>query len=118
MDERRLLIAVALSLLVLAGYQMLFPPAPPSARPTPAPPTASAPAASPIPPVATPTPPASARKRPGAAASAAPIARVVDERERRVEVTGPDLVVAFSNRGARLLSWQLLGFRDARGRPE
>jgi len=118
MDERRLLIAVALSLLVLAGYQMLFPPAPPSARPTPAPPTASAPAASPIPPVATPTPPARARKRPGAAASAAPIARVVDERERRVEVTGPDLVVAFSNRGARLLSWQLLGFRDARGRPE
>jgi YidC/Oxa1 family membrane protein insertase len=43
---------------------------------------------------------------------------VADEKERRVEVSGRDLTAAFSNRGARLLSWQLLGFLDARGRPE
>src|SRR6202008_3793492 len=44
--------------------------------------------------------------------------RISDDQERRVEAAGPDLVVAFSNRGARLLAWQLQSFRDARGRPE
>jgi YidC/Oxa1 family membrane protein insertase len=43
---------------------------------------------------------------------------VAEERERRVEANGPDLAAAFSNRGARLLSWQLQAFRDGRGRPE
>jgi YidC/Oxa1 family membrane protein insertase len=43
---------------------------------------------------------------------------VRDERERRVEVAGSDLRVAFTNRGARLLSWRLTRFKDARGNPE
>jgi YidC/Oxa1 family membrane protein insertase len=38
--------------------------------------------------------------------------------ERRVELTSRDLTIAFTNRGARLLSWQLNRFPDARGRPE
>lgn len=47
-----------------------------------------------------------------------PSARVVDERERRVEVTAPDYTIAFTNRGARLVSWTLVRHVDRRGRPE
>jgi YidC/Oxa1 family membrane protein insertase len=35
-----------------------------------------------------------------------------------VEVVGPDFTVAFSNRGARLVSWTLARYRDPRGAPE
>jgi YidC/Oxa1 family membrane protein insertase len=45
-------------------------------------------------------------------------AAVVDPRERRVEVVSPDFTVAFTNRGARLVSWTLSRYRDARGAPE
>jgi YidC/Oxa1 family membrane protein insertase len=118
MEERRLLLAVALSLLALTAYQLLHQvlfPAPPVRRPSPAPvaagpATADAPAASPV---APPTP-----GTPAPAPTPAPVATVADERERRVEVHGADFVVAFTNRGARLLSWTLTGFRDPRGRPE
>jgi YidC/Oxa1 family membrane protein insertase len=41
-----------------------------------------------------------------------------DTLERRIEVAAPGYAVAFSNRGARLLSWTLAEYRDARGRPE
>ena len=47
-----------------------------------------------------------------------PCPRVADARERRVEVQGEDATLAFTNRGARLVSWQLERYRDARGRPE
>lgn len=120
MEERRLLVAVALSLLVLAGYQMLFspPPAPrpsPAARSSPVPaPASPGPAASVATPTPTPAPVVAASSSP----PPAPVAAIGDDRERRVEVIGSDLTAAFSNRGARLLSWQLHGFLDARGRPE
>lgn len=113
MDERRLLLAVALSLLVLTAYQMLFSPAPPAARPRPASP------AGPAAPAATaPAPPATPAAGIASPPAPPPVARVTDERDRRVEVTGPDLTVAFSSRGARLLSWEVHAFRDERGRPE
>lgn len=111
MEERRLLVAVALSLLVLTAYSLLF--APPKRAPapaaTPAPREAARPAAeaSPIP-AAPPVP-----------ASPAPPARVVlDAKEKRIEVGAPDYSVAFTNKGARLLSWTLARYRDARGQPE
>ncbi len=107
MEERRLLLAIALSLLVVTGYQVLFVPRP-APRPSPAPgaalPEAPPPTAAPAP-AAT---PAAARLEPARADSA----------ERRVEVTSRELTVAFSNRGARLVSFRLNGFSDARGRPE
>jgi YidC/Oxa1 family membrane protein insertase len=56
--------------------------------------------------------------RPSPAPTPAPVPLVADERERRVEVRGPDVTAAFSNRGARLVSWQLERYRDGRGRPE
>jgi len=111
MDERRLLLAVALSLLVLTAYSLLFPAAPP--QPQPPVPVAGQPLATPAPAEAA----APAAASPGAP-SAAPVPAVADERERRVEVTGSDFTVAFSNRGARLVSWTLGRYKDARGAPE
>ena len=127
MEERRLLIAVALSLLVLTAYQFLFPTPPPVRRPaatantTPGTPTASDRA--PQPGRASPGRTASAGPTPGARAAVAPTpappaVQIADERERRVEVQGDEVAVAFSNRGGRLVSWQLKRYRDAKGRPE
>jgi YidC/Oxa1 family membrane protein insertase len=111
MEERRLLLAVALSLLVLTAYSLLFAPAPPPAS-SPAPSAAAA--ASPAPtgaPSAT-AGPAEAPETP------TPAPAVADEQERRVEVQADEYTVAFTNRGARLVSWTLSRYRDARGRPE
>lgn len=118
-EERRLLLAIALSLLAVTAYQLFFMPRPaeraavattPSASPgaTPAPGTASA-----RPDVATPPP-----ALPASAGAAAAVAARQDDEERRVEVVGRDITLAFTNRGARLLSWRLAGFSDERGRPE
>ena len=113
MEERRLLLAVALSLLVLTGYQLLFPPAPPAPARSPAP-MASAPGS----PAPTPAPPGLVAGSPSPSPSAAPVAAVTDDREKRVEMEFPGHALAFSNRGARLVSWRLLDFKDARGNPE
>jgi YidC/Oxa1 family membrane protein insertase len=108
MEERRLLLAVALSLLVLTAYQLLFAPPPPPPRPAeqavrPAAPSPAAPESA---------PPAAPRP------VATPVPTVADARERRVEVQGEDATLAFTNRGARLVSWRLERHRDRRGRPE
>ena len=117
MEERRLLLAVALSLLVLTGYQLFFSPAP-RPRPSPVPSAAGvSPGAAPVTPApeaATPAP----RSSPAPSPTAVAVAPVADERERRIEVQGPDLQVAFANKGARLVSWRLEHYRDGRGRPE
>jgi YidC/Oxa1 family membrane protein insertase len=110
MEERRLLLAVALSLLVLTAYQMLFPQAPARPLATPAPPAAGA-ARPPEAPLATPAPPP-------VVPEPATAPRIADPEERRIEVETQDLAIAFTNRGARLLSWRLRQYRDARGRPE
>jgi YidC/Oxa1 family membrane protein insertase len=116
MEERRLLLAVALSLLVLTAYQFLFPTAPAPRRPATGP--SAAPSAAPSVP-ARPTPAGAGAAGVTARPTAAPpVAEVADERERRVELQGEHVTVAFSNRGARLVSWQLKRFRDAKGRPE
>src|SRR5207245_2179616 len=100
MEEKRLLLAVALSLLVLTAYQLLFAP-PPKPRPSPMP------AASVAPSLPAPSPSLVRGRRPGTASPgpARLAAQVADDKERRVEVQTPDVAVAFSNRGARLLSW-------------
>jgi YidC/Oxa1 family membrane protein insertase len=110
MEERRLLLAVALSLLVLTAYSLLFAPAPPApgAAPAPSPTTAAAPPR----PAAAPAPVAAP------AEAAASVPTVADERERRVEVMAPEYALAFTNRGARLVSWTLARQLDERGRPE
>ncbi len=117
MDERRLLLAVALSLVVLTAYSLLFAPAPPPPAPaaTPKPPTAAGPSPGVV---ATPAPQAEKPPATARAESSATIPEVADERERRVEVAAPTYSVAFTNRGARLVSWALTRHLDARGRPE
>jgi len=115
MDERRLLVAVALSLLVLTAYSMLFTP-PPAAPPSPAVPATAAPAASPA--ASVPRESAAREAAPVAAPPSAPAAAVADARERGVEVVAPDFRIAFTNRGARPVSWKLLRYRDATGGPE
>jgi YidC/Oxa1 family membrane protein insertase len=113
MEERRLLLAVALSLLVLTAYSLLFAPAPPPLAPpapSPSPTAVAAPAAAST---------AAASPVPAEAPTAkAPAPVQADERERRVEVQAADYAVAFTNRGARLVSWTLARYRDARGKPE
>jgi len=114
MDERRLLVALALSLLLLTAYSYLFPPtrrAPEAGSPRPV--AALSPPEGP-PAGASAPPPSLPRSAPTAVAAPA----TADENERRVEVTSRDLSVAFTNRGARLLSWKLLHFADARGEAE
>jgi YidC/Oxa1 family membrane protein insertase len=112
MEERRLLLAVALSLLVLTAYSLLFAPAPRPAAPVHTPvPTAGATPSLAEPPVTAPAPAAPEAPRPAAPALA-------DEKERRVEVMAPGFSVAFTNRGARLVSWTLARHLDGRGRPE
>jgi YidC/Oxa1 family membrane protein insertase len=110
MEERRLLVAVALSLLVLTAYSLLFAPAPPPPEPAPA---------STVAPARQQPVPAEAQAAAVPAAprgTAAPV--VADERERRVEALAPDFTVAFTNRGARPVSWTLGRYRDSRDRPE
>jgi YidC/Oxa1 family membrane protein insertase len=111
MEERRLLLAVALSLLVLTAYSLLFappPPSPPSAAASASPQSAVVAATAP-----TPGPAVAPEARPSSAAAV-----VADERESRVEVVAPEYVVAFTNRGARPVSWKLARYRDHRGNPE
>ncbi|HZM69730.1 MAG TPA: membrane protein insertase YidC [Candidatus Cryosericum sp.] len=118
MEERRLLIAVALSLLVLTAYQFLFPTAPAPRRPLPTAsgaPTSGSPGAERSP---APGPSARVTASPAASPTSASVTPVADALERRVEAQGEEVAVAFSNRGARLVSWQLKRYRDAKGRPE
>src|SRR4051794_32466199 len=101
--ERRVLLAVILSFLVLYGYQAMFPPAPDQKAPqkpvqaskTATAPNASAPAAStPSPPI---HPPA-----PLPAESGAPQVAV-----REVVVDNADVHAVFTSRGAVVKSWRL-----------
>jgi YidC/Oxa1 family membrane protein insertase len=110
--ERRLLVAVLLTFVVLTAYQWIVPMPPPQ----------SSPVASPgAPPAAgTPSAPSAASQTP---VSAAPpeLASVdtvqADTVERTIVVDNGLVRATFSNRGATLTSWQLTQYRDAAGQP-
>ena len=107
--ERRVLIAVILSFLVLYGYQALFIPPPPDPEATPPsgpvePPAAAAPA-----PVAAPAPEAPPEVRPEAVTS--------EPVEREILVETATVEATLSNRGGRVLRWKLKEYRDDRGEP-
>ena len=116
--EKRLLVAIALSFLVLYGYQMLvLNPAQEKARREAAAALAARPAATPSPAAgvagslqvaATP-----------AVAAAAPSQPIIAEgTERDVVVETQTIRAVFTNRGAKLKSWKLKGFRDLQKRPQ
>ena len=117
--ERRVLIAVFLSFLVLYGYQtfMVPPPQPPrqpasgqtaeSAANAPA--SASTPAGSSTPAVEPASP------APAAAPEAAAI--TTEAAERRIVVNTATVEATLSNQGGRVLSWRLKDYKDERGEP-
>ena len=105
--EKRVLLAVILSFIVLYGYQALFPPPPPQPRPTTT--TTATPATAPTPA----TPPAPAAVEP----SAAPEPVVHDERERDIVFENAQVQAVFGNRGAVLKHWRLKRYLDEAGKP-
>src|SRR5215475_2833651 len=126
--ERRVLIAIFLSFVVLYAYQALF------VRPVPKTASTSSPAAS----TATTAPSAGSATTapapaPGSANAAAPAgaanptlaatpaagttALIGATEEHDVRVETPNIIAVFTNRGARLKSWRLKGYKDNRGEP-
>ena len=110
--ERRVLIAVLLSFLVLYGYQALFPPPPdPTRKPVQASKAATAPNAS-SPAVSNPTPSVHGAPAPAPEAEATSAVPARD-----VEVDNADVHAVFTTRGAVLKSWQLKKYRDEQKQP-
>jgi YidC/Oxa1 family membrane protein insertase len=119
--EKRVLIAVILSFIVLYAFQAMYPP------PKPAPGAGTAagtPATSPGASTATsPTPPESSSAGgmqkpaeampPQAAPSASPL--VADAAERDVTVENPSVSAVFTTRGGALKSWRLKKYQDSAG---
>jgi YidC/Oxa1 family membrane protein insertase len=128
--ERRVLLAIFLSFVVLYAYQALFvrtPPKPPATSSTSstsatATPGANAAAGSPS---TTSAPAAPASTIPGGpgvgtslAVAPAPGTSVIgDAEERDVRVETPHVIAVFTNRGARLKSWRLKDYKDNHGEP-
>jgi YidC/Oxa1 family membrane protein insertase len=115
--ERRLFIAILLSIVVLYGYQAIFVPPPPAnttlQQKTPTPQTPPTPAVAPT----TPSTPSTSATTAASPEPAAPAATVITseagEREIVVETTSVQAVL--SNRGGRLLHWRLKEYRDKSG---
>ena len=113
--ERRVLVAIFLSFLVLYSYQAFFAPPPPKPRaaanstsPGAGP---SSPAAAIGTPAAAPAPTVSATPPPGVTAV------LGDTEERDIRVETAHVIAVFTNRGGRLKSWRLKDYRDGRGQP-
>ena len=112
--ERRVLVAVFLSFLVLYAYQAFFVPPPPPTQtqvppPAPAAPVvgqSGAPQSAPAP-VSAPT------------SDPAPEPAIVlgDASERDIVVETSTVEATLSNRGGRILHWRLKDYRDSRGEP-
>ena len=114
--ERRVLIAVFLSFLVLYAYQTFFvPPAQPQQ------PRAAQPAAAPAPaPASTPATPASVAPAATPASpepAAAPAAVTTEAGERRILVDTATVEATFTNQGGRVISWRLKEYKNDRGQP-
>ena len=117
--ERRVLLALALSILVLLLYQSLVappPPPPPSVETAPAGDMIAAPPADPaVPPAASAAVPAAGAAAPDpvaplAAPSATPV--VADDAEREIPVESDLVQALFRNRGAVLAGWQMVQHVD------
>ena len=112
--EKRVLLAVGLSVAVLIGFNILFPPV---KRPTPA--ATSAPgAAAGTPPAASATAPAATEVErsvaPASAAPPAPAAQTLvgDTAERQIVVENEAVRATFSTRGGVLTSWLLKHYAE------
>jgi YidC/Oxa1 family membrane protein insertase len=117
MEERRLILAFALSFAVLLGFRMWTNSRYPQPQPAPAQGAQSAPPEAPKGAAASPVPkPSPATIAPAVEKPPAPAAAAVTGDEHRVELSFKDAEIAFSSKGARLLSWKLLDYKDQRGK--
>jgi len=129
--ERRVLLAIFLSFVVLYAYQALFvrtPAKPPATSTTSSgatPATTAAPGGSAAATNASPAPPPVSGATTGAtgvgtslAVAPAPGTAVIgDTEERDVRVETPHVIAVFTNRGGRLKSWRLKNYKDNHGEP-
>src|SRR5262245_28077093 len=113
--ERRVLIAIVLSFVVLYFYQAyLAPHTPPQARPAASSSAPATPAEAPSSSSTVPTSPAET----GPAVTNGPRepqAVVSDTAEREITVETGNVTAVFTNRGGRLLHWRLKEYRDNQG---
>lgn len=106
--ERRVLIAVLLSFLVLYGYQAMFPPPPDPANPAPQ----QASKAATAPNAAAPAP-----ANPAPSVQGVPVELPPQQPAREVVVDNGHVRAVFTTRGAVIKSWQLKKYKDNSGRP-
>jgi YidC/Oxa1 family membrane protein insertase len=111
--EKRVLLAIVLSFIVLYGYQALFPPPDLPQRPaeTQAPPAAATPAPGQA------APPDQAPVEAGTPAKP-PVALITgDSAERDISFENGSVRAVFSNRGGVITSWRLKKYLDASNQP-
>jgi len=111
--ERRVLVAVFLSFLVLYAYQAFFVPASPPTQ-TQAQPAPAAPA---VEPSGAAQPPPAQTAAPTSAPAPQPAVVLGDAGEREIVVETATVEATLSNRGGRMLHWRLKEYRDSRGEP-
>jgi YidC/Oxa1 family membrane protein insertase len=116
--EKRVLLAVVLSFVVLYGYQALFPPPAPPRRPTPA--ASTSPSPQPAPAVSgeqRSQTPQKAEAPPVEAKAPTPEALVHGIAEIDIPIHSADVEAVFSNRGGVLKHWRLKRYLDSSGKP-
>ena len=106
--EKRALIAIGLSALILFGWMWLFP------QPTPVPPSPSQPVAAPG---SEPAPPSSPSATAEAEAPAVPAEPAAAGAVEEIRVETDRMTVVLTNRGGRVSSWKLQDYHDANGEP-
>ena len=107
--ERRVLLAVVLSFLVLYAYQALFVPPPRPSQEIQQADSKEAP-----PPVASPEPATAATPEPS---TPDPAAVTSEPAERQIVVETATVQAVLTNRGGRVLQWRLKEYRDGTGQP-
>ena len=110
--ERRIFLAIILAAIVMYGWQAFFMPPPPPQRPNPSHQASTKPAAAPSPAAAPTAAPPETQPVP------APAQTVKGEQsEREIAVETAVARVVLSNRGGRVLHWQLKEYRTPSGEP-
>src|SRR5262245_57007281 len=100
--DKRFLIAIGLSIAILIGWQMLFPPPRPARPAVPA----AVPAAEEAPAAPSPAPPHE---------DAPPVPAIASSSAEEVHVETSNYDVRLTNRGGRVVSWKLRGYANAVG---
>ena len=117
--EKRVLLAVFLSFLVLFVYQSLFTP-PPRPQPDAIPggaPRQTTPSERALPPAAVSAPGSRVAQPPSVPEQEAPETLTADTVQRDIVVETARIRAVFSNRGAELRSWRLKNYLDENGEP-